>query len=89
MNPSVEPNFCPEAESPPVRIVQCLTGKKYDLMPDNFLVVHDSIQCADGTVYVAGYIERHHPNGVPVDKLTLRRISLKTGEQRRTKRGSK
>jgi len=64
MTPNVEHKFCPEAKSQPVRIVQYLTGKKHALMPDNFLVVHGNLECEDGTVYVAGYIERHHPNGV-------------------------
>jgi len=89
MNPSVEPNFCPEAEAQPepVRVVQYLTGKPHDFMPSNFLVVHDHLEAEDGTVYVAGYIKAHHPHGCPSDKLTLRRISMKTGELRAIKRG--
>jgi len=68
MNPSVE------AQPELVRVVQYLTGKPHSAMPINFLVVHDNVQCEDGTVYAAGYIKAHHPNGCPADKLTLRRM---------------
>ena len=64
-----------------VRVVEYLKGKRHILMPSYFNVVHDNLQCEDGTVYVAGYNSNHHPNGVPVDKLTLRRISKKRGEK--------
>lgn len=83
MTPNEAPKFCPEAESALVRVVQYLRGKPHEFMPTNFLVIHDHLEAEDGTVYVAGYIKAHHPNGCPVDKLTLRRISTKIGEQRR------
>jgi len=66
-----------------IRVVQLLRGKEHGLMGPNFLVVHDHLLAKDGTVYVAGYIKAHFPNGAPVDKLTLRRISLKKGEEKR------
>jgi len=82
MNPVSE-----AAQEELVRFVQLLRGKPHDLMPPNFLVVHDHLETEDGTVYVAGYIKSHFPNGCAVDKLTLRRISLKTGGLRAIKRG--
>jgi len=74
-------------ETNDVRFVQYLRGKEHDMMGQNFLVVHDHIEAQDGTVYVAGYVKAHHPNGAPVDKLTLRRISMKVGERRRAQKG--
>jgi hypothetical protein len=62
----------------PVLLMQ---GKQIAECPPNFRVVM-KVQAQDGTVYAAGYIQEHHPKGVP-QALTFRRITLKRGEQRR------
>lgn len=60
--------------------IEVFQGKQIAECPANFRVAM-KVTCEDGTVYAAGYNVYHHPNGCPY--LTLRRITLKRGEQRR------
>lgn len=84
-------NSCLESPKVPETVdtgIPILQGQQIAECPPNFLVVR-KLLCEDGTVYAAGYIKEHHPAGVPEFALTYRRITLKTGEQRRIDKWSK